>query len=129
MRWPYIIATTVYCGLIWQMSSDTNPPKWNLPWQIQGLDKVFHAVVYAILGTIVSVGMRRAGRPVSAWAQCFVPALFALCYGLTDEIHQLYVPNRTFDIGDLMADLAGATLAQSVLCYLYWRTPAGGAAD
>ncbi|MDZ4861471.1 MAG: VanZ family protein [Candidatus Hydrogenedentes bacterium] len=121
MRWPYIIATAAYCGLIWQMSSDTTPPTWKFPWQIEGLDKVFHAVVYAVLGAIVSVGMRRSGKPVSPWAQCFVPVLFATFYGLSDEVHQLYVPSRNFDIGDLLADMAGATMAQVVLCYLYWR--------
>jgi VanZ family protein len=121
VRWPYIIATAAYCGLIWQMSSDTTPPKWELPWQIEGLDKVLHAAVYAVLAAIVSVGIWRSGKPVSLWAQCFVPVLFAALYGLSDEIHQLYVPNRNFDIGDLLADTAGATIAQSILCYAYWR--------
>jgi len=65
--------------------------------------------------------MRRSGRPVSPWVQCFVPILFAVLYGITDEIHQLYVPNRNFDVGDLLADLAGATLMQMALCYTYWR--------
>ncbi|HRI87409.1 MAG TPA: VanZ family protein [Candidatus Hydrogenedentes bacterium] len=124
MRWPYLLATAVYCGLIWRMSADTDPPTWTITWQIEGLDKVFHAAVYAILGAIVSVGMRRSGKSVSAWAQCFVPVLFAALYGLTDEIHQIYVPNRQFDLGDLIADFAGACMAQCVLCYFYWRKPA-----
>ncbi|NUM55130.1 MAG: VanZ family protein [Candidatus Hydrogenedentes bacterium] len=121
MRLPYIVATALYCGFLWVLSSDTSPPEFEFPWQILGLDKVVHATLYAVLGTIVSVGMRRSGKPVSAWAQCFVPILFAALYGLTDEIHQLYVPNRTFDVGDLLANLAGATLAQAGLCYAYWR--------
>lgn len=103
------------------MSSDTTPPTWKLPWQIEGLDKVAHAAIYAVLGGIVSIGMRRSGKPVSFWAQGFIPVLFATLYGLVDEFHQLYVPNRTFDIGDLLADMAGATMTQAVLCYVYWR--------
>ena len=46
-------------------------------------------------GDDVSVGMRRSGKPVSP-GTVFVPILFAALYGLTDEIHQLCVPNRTW---------------------------------
>lgn len=121
MRVPYIIATALYCAFLFSLSADSDPPKFEFPWQIIGLDKVIHAILYSVLGIIVSVGMRRSGRPVSPWAQCFVPILFAVLYGMTDEIHQLYVPNRNFDVGDMLADLAGATLAQMALCYSYWR--------
>lgn len=121
MRPRYIVATVLYCAFLWALSSDTDPPKFEFPWQILGLDKAIHAVLYAVLGAIVSVGMRRSGKPISPWAQCFVPVLFAAMYGITDEIHQLYVPNRTFDVGDLLANFAGATLAQTGLCYGYWR--------
>lgn len=121
MRARYFIATVLYCGLIFALSSDSHPPAFALPWQMQGLDKVCHAILYAGLGSIVSVGMRRSGKPVSVWAQCFVPIIFAFLYGISDEIHQIYVPNRTFDFGDMLADLAGPTMAQMVLCYQYWR--------
>ena len=121
MRLPYLVATALYCVFLFTLSSDSDPPKLEFPWQIMGLDKVFHAILYSVLGAIVSVGMRRSGKPVSPWAQCFVPILFAVLYGVTDEVHQIFVPNRNFDVGDLLADLAGATLAQTALCYAYWR--------
>lgn len=121
MRVPYLIATAAYCALIWRMSADPTPPKWELPWQIEGLDKLVHVLIYGVLTVIVSVGMRRSGRPVAPWTQCFAPIVFAGLYGLTDEVHQLYVPNRSFDLGDLFADIAGAALVQCALCYLYWR--------
>ena len=123
MRARYILATILYCAMIFAMSSDTNPPAFTLPWQMQGLDKVFHAILYAGLGALVSVGMHRSGKPVSPWAQCFVPIIFAVLYGVTDEVHQIFVPNRTFDFGDMLADLAGPTIAQMGLCYGYWRGP------
>lgn len=121
MRPRYTIATVLYCGFLFLLSSDTNPPTFELPWHVLGLDKVIHAMLYAGLGAIVSLGIRRSGRPVSPWAQCFFPVLFALLYGISDEIHQLYVPNRNFDLGDVLADVAGASLAQTGLCYAYWR--------
>lgn len=121
MRTPYLIATVVYCGFLWILSSDPTPPQFELPFQIMGLDKVIHAVLYAVLGALVSIGIRKSEKNPSAWSQCFVPILFAAVYGTVDEIHQSFVPNRDFDLGDILADLAGASIAQMVLLYVWWR--------
>jgi VanZ family protein len=40
-----------------------------------------------------------------------VSALAAICYGLIDEAHQLWVPQRLADVADLAADSCGALLA------------------
>ena len=37
--------------------------------------------------------------------------LIAICYGATDEAHQLFVPQRTAELADVAADSLGATLA------------------
>jgi len=129
MRPRYVVATALYCAFLFVLSADSDPPRLTFPWNVAGLDKTVHAVLYAVLAAIVSVGMRRSGKPVSPWAQCFVPVLFAAAYGLSDEVHQLFVPNRTFDVGDLLADTAGATFAQAVLCYRYWRDDNARARD
>ena len=126
MRTPYLIATVAYCGLLWVLSSDPTPPQFELPFEILGLDKVIHAVLYAVLGGIVSVGIRTSGRNPSAWTQCFAPILFAAVYGAVDEIHQSFVPNRDFDLGDILADLAGAAIIQMVLLHVWWRRPIDG---
>ena len=34
---------------------------------------------------------------------------FATLFGLTDEIHQLWVPHRSFSLLDLLTDTVGAT--------------------
>lgn len=42
----------------------------------------------------------------------FLAVIITLLYGISDEIHQSFVPNRTYDIHDIVADgiggLAGA---------------------
>jgi len=41
-------------------------------------------------------------------------ALFATLYGATDELHQYFVPTRTFDPADWLADAVDAFAAAGV---------------
>ena len=121
MRAPYWLATALYCaGLFW-LSSDSTliVPAALFPYQ----DKVAHAILYAGLAAVVSVGMRRSRPPKAPAAQFWIPLLFACFYGVTDEIHQIFVPNRVFDPCDIAADTLGAVAVQAVLCGYLWRRP------
>ena len=53
----------------------------------------------------------RSGRPAaSARSLARAAVLSAVLFGLTDEIHQSYVPSRTADGWDLLADALGAAM-------------------
>lgn len=39
-------------------------------------------------------------------------------YGISDEIHQLFVPHREFSVRDIVADFAGAVLAVGIFCLI-----------
>jgi VanZ family protein len=121
------IITVAYCAGIWLLSSQPDPTPIDLPIDIPGLDKAGHLLLYGGLAAVVSLGMRRSGRAVTPWSQSFVPILFATAYGLTDEIHQLFVPLREFDLADLFADTAGAALAQAALCFRWYARGARSA--
>jgi VanZ family protein len=47
-------------------------------------------------------------------------ALIGSIYGATDEFHQRFVPHRSADAGDWMADTAGAVLG-ALLAWLVLR--------
>jgi len=87
-------------------------------------DKIGHALLYAGLAAVVSLGIRRSGRNPRRAVQVLVPIVFATFYGLTDEIHQLFVENRTFDLLDVAADAVGAAVAQAYLCHRFWKADA-----
>ena len=42
------------------------------------------------------------------WRNAVFAIVASTLYGLSDELHQSFVPNRTSDIADLMADGIGA---------------------
>lgn len=79
-------------------------------------DKVAHFTEYAVLGFLAARALREKGlAPPRALA---LAAFACLAWGVTDEIHQSFVPNRSVEAKDALADalggLAGAALAVSV---------------
>jgi VanZ family protein len=74
-------------------------------------DKDGHALLYAGLAALVlraAAGARWDGVTTRAM---LVALLFASFYGVTDEFHQRFVPGRTCDVYDWVADTIGATVA------------------
>lgn len=119
MKIPYIIATLVYCaGIFWE-SSQSRPVKTDIHFAQD--DKVAHILLYGGLTAVVSLGIRRSGKPAKPAWQFWAPIVFATLYGISDEFHQRFVPMRSCDIFDVMADTTGATLAQIVLCGWAWK--------
>ncbi len=121
MKFRYYALTLVYClGLFW-LSSQTFPPDREK--LFPGEDKAVHMVLFGGLAGVVSVGLRRSGRDTRPGAQWLAPVAFTFFYALSDECHQYFVPGRSFDPLDIVADTAGALLAQGVLCRVWWRVP------
>jgi len=114
----YILLTVFYCAGIFYLSSKPDPVEMGP--LFPGTDKVLHAVLYGGLAAVVSLGVRRSGNSPAPRVQFLAPIVFAGLYGLSDEIHQMFVPSRHFDPFDLIADVAGAVLVQSVL-WRWWR--------
>ena len=68
-------------------------------------DKFAHFAVYGLLGTLAC----RIGR--NGWRAAFGAWLVVALFGASDEWHQSFVPGRSSDFGDWIADTLGATVA------------------
>ena len=81
-----------------------------------GVDRgVAHALEYGVLAGLLLRGLTGARwRGVSVWA-AGVAVLLATLYGVTDEAHQRFVPGRTAEVSDLVADALGATVAAGLI--------------
>lgn len=83
-------------------------------------DKLAHAFAYAVLAAFLTLG---SGRPLLAVA-------LAVAYGASDEIHQAFVPGRTPEVLDLVADAVGAVVGSAAAVWgsrLLWRNRGSGA--
>ena len=77
-------------------------------------DKLYHAGNFGVLGALLYLATGRAGLAV----------LLASLYGVSDEVHQAYVPGRSADLFDWAADTAGAAIAVWVVrLWAERRTP------
>jgi VanZ family protein len=98
-------------ALIFGASSIAHPPE--VPGA--GSDKLVHMLMYAGLSALlVRAWAGGLGRPV-ALRVAVLAVLLSTAYGVTDEIHQHFVPPRQMDALDLVADGIGATLAATLL--------------
>jgi polysaccharide biosynthesis protein VpsQ len=110
----YIILTISYMTFIWIQSSYFDPES------LSGFSSSLNHNVFLFIGVslefahlfqfgllylcfvtiFLSFGRLRTWQEVTA-------AVIALAYGIVDEIHQLYVPFRSFSLGDLLKDTIG----------------------
>ncbi|KAF1085585.1 VanZ like family protein [Sporotomaculum syntrophicum] len=77
-----------------------------------------HLIAYFVLGLLFYLALHRYNHRHPYWQAM----LFCFLYGITDEIHQYFVPTRYPDIYDLARDLLGAGLGLATVYLLKRRT-------
>lgn len=110
------LPAALYMLLIWWLSSRSlNIPIDSFPFR----DKGVHAVEYGVLGVLLAHALAGTfalrSRAVLWWWAAGLTVLF----GMTDEIHQAFVPGRSSDILDVAADAVGAVAGASVRLWLF----------
>lgn len=116
---PYLAATLGYCVLLYYVSSISSFP---VEPPFEYFDKLVHFCLYSGLSGVVAIGLQQAKHKYSAKMLIMIPVAFSALYGITDEVHQLFVPSRTFAFGDMLADAFGALAAAVLLLLVYrWR--------
>ena len=76
-----------------------------------GLDKLLHACAFGSLAFALSYWFS-ADTWLAEPLKCFaLVCCMAACYGISDEIHQIFVPGRDASFYDWLADCAGTALA------------------
>ena len=71
-------------------------------------DKVIHLGIYAVLGYLVGRALGCYGHPrrvLTVLACCI-----CILYGVSDEFHQSFVPDRSPSLTDIAADIVGSFL-------------------
>jgi VanZ family protein len=101
--WPVL----AYAATIFGLSSIAQPPA--LPAGVS--DKSVHAILYAGFALVLLRALAAGVWERVSTAAAGGAVALAAFYGATDELHQLFVPGRTCDVHDWLADLTGAAIA------------------
>ncbi|MDR6222633.1 VanZ family protein [Methanococcoides alaskense] len=83
-------------------------------YSIDNFDKVAHMILYFGFGILLHFTFRHSDNLTLRKYSPVFAIFIGVAYGISDEIHQMYVPGRTSSFDDLVADSIGITLAQIV---------------
>jgi VanZ family protein len=78
-----------------------------------GRDKIAHFAAYAVLGFFLARARQASGLSAVA------AALLGVAYAASDEWHQSFVPGRSAEVADWLADALGVVAG----LFLYQRLP------
>ncbi|MFW6372430.1 MAG: VanZ family protein [Thermodesulfobacteriota bacterium] len=114
----YWLPLVIYLILIFVQSAFPAPQTGI---KVPHLDKGVHAAMYGLLGILFCRAYGRTWPRMGSRWLTILSILSAAVFGLSDEIHQYFVPYRSADRMDLLADFLGS--AVGVL--IYRRATAG----
>lgn len=117
----YVLPLLAYCCALFYVSSLPQPPMPDLGFDWG--DKLAHAGAFFLMALFA---YRAAGWifPEKGLGRTIVIGIcFASLYGATDEVHQYFVPERSADILDWIADTIGAILSAPALLLLHRLKP------
>ncbi len=103
VRW---LPTAVWMGGIFYLSQQS-APLGGAP--NDGVAVAAHLVLYAGLAALLLRAFA-SGTSAPTWALALVTFALAVLYGVSDEIHQAFVPGRTASEADIGLDAGGAAL-------------------
>ena len=113
----YWAPVALYAGMIFYLSAQSHPEEHLPSFLLKDVsDKVLHAVEYGILAVLCFRAFRWAAGPAVARQAVVAAIVAASVYGVTDEVHQFFVPFRESSWLDWLADTAGAAIGA-----LSWR--------
>jgi VanZ family protein len=107
----YWAPVALYAGTIFYLSSQSHPEEQLPSFLLKDVsDKLLHAVEYGIMAMLCYRAFRWAAGPAVARQAVVLAIVTASVYGITDEVHQLFVPFRESSWQDWLADTIGATI-------------------
>ena len=113
---PDLVPLILYCVFIFMQSR--LPAPFDMP-DVSHFDKLLHLGAYGVMAVLFYrtylAGWPQAMKGTLIWASVISTAL----YGLSDEIHQYFVPERSADLLDWLADTVGAAMGAVIYQRLF----------
>lgn len=83
-----------------------------------GIDKIVHMGVFGMLAGLCYISfLNIKSRNIFTKNIYLSTAIITIIYGALDEIHQYFVPNRSCELQDWLADALGVMIALMIIRY------------
>jgi len=116
--WLVYIPLIIYWVILF---TATSLPVERLP-SIGFTDKINHFVAYFILAVLLNLTLIYQRKSQLLFEKAPIATIvICLFYGALDEVHQLFVPGRSAEILDWVADALGTTAAVLLIYFLLNR--------
>ncbi|SDK66443.1 VanZ like family protein [Catalinimonas alkaloidigena] len=117
----YNIFTLLWAALILFL---TLVPGQNLPefpnWQTFAFDKSAHMFVFSVLVLLAIVGFKKQSQSLQLRLRATpVAILGSVAYGMLIEIIQSFIPERSFEWFDMLANSTGCLLGALAFFFIY----------
>lgn len=117
-RAPWAGGLLLWCWVVYHLSAQSDPTE-AVDWALAVPDWLAHGIEYAA-GGFLAWGTFRGRRPLASWGLALG---FVLARGVLDEWHQSFVPGRSPEVADVLADLVGGFAG--TLAHAAWDRRAG----
>ena len=107
-RLPWLLPLAAALGIFWLSAQSPYPGGLQLP---PPLDKAAHATVFGLLALALDLALRINAPGLPMYKRHLLVVALVSFYGASDEWHQYFVPGRSCEVLDWMADTLGAALA------------------
>ena len=115
------VPAAAYMALIWYLSSRPRPPIPEfllLPFDPQRF--ILHFIEFAILGILLA-RLAFVETKLRGIRLLLVAVAFTFGYAITDEIHQMFVPGRGADLGDLVFGGLGGLVGAAFYSRIWYK--------
>ena len=102
----------IYLVLIFVLSSSSKTVF--VETEIPFLDKFLHTIEYAVLGFLLIRALKNSRLRFFDRNFILLAVVLATLYGISDEFHQHFVPNRIASLGDVFFDCIGSVIGSIV---------------
>jgi VanZ family protein len=109
----------IYAALIFVISSipEITPPHLGFKFE----DKVYHFIEYSIFSLLLFFAFFKTKTDFFKKNVFLFSCLIGMIYAYSDEFHQKFVPGRSYDLYDFLADCLGIILIQTALGIYFQR--------
>lgn len=111
----------LYSGLLFYLSHKPSVP--HPPVAFPYKDKALHLAAYLVWGGLFASALWRSWPRLGRLPLCGITLLAGTLYGISDELHQSFIPARSAELWDLAADALGSLLGGVLVAQRRHRAP------